>query len=66
MNTRFSGKGLSCHRCGYDVFIRVRRLWWMKLIPGSCLYRCDQCSEESWVLAGKKHVESVRRHLKPQ
>jgi len=61
MYIRFSGKGLSCYHCAHQIFLRVHRSWWMKLIPGSRLYRCDKCNEECLVLVGSDHIESVKK-----
>ena len=33
-----------CPKCGSELADRSRRKWWMRLIPGSRRYRCEECS----------------------
>jgi len=61
MYIRISGKGLSCHQCAHQVFLRVHRSWWMKLIMGSRLYRCDKCKQECLVLGGAGYVGLMKK-----
>ena len=64
MIIRFSGKGLSCRQCSHETLLRVHRHVWMKFIPGSRLYRCDKCQEESLVLSGARHIELANKQLR--
>ena len=64
MIIRFSGKGLSCRRCAHEVLLRVHRVWWMRLISSSRLYRCDRCHDEYLVLGGSHHVESTNKRIR--
>ena len=59
MTLKMSDKDLKCSRCGNNAFFRVKRHWWMRLVPTSRLYHCDVCSTPSFVLFNKKHDGAI-------
>ena len=48
---------LRCPKCGESGFERVSRKWWMRLVPGSCFFKCYLCGHP--VLFGFGRTPSV-------
>jgi len=44
-----------CSSCEDNLFYRVRRRWWMRLMPGSRCYKCASCHREVFVRQPSKH-----------
>lgn len=34
---------MKCPECGSEDLISAKPAWWMRLVPGSACYRCDDC-----------------------
>jgi len=46
-----------CSACDENLFYRIRRRWWMRLIPGSRFYRCASCHREVFIRnPSKQHI----------
>lgn len=52
-----------CPCCGKISFYRIRREWWMRLIPGTKRYYCLECREKFIVLWPKSIGHGVNKFL---
>ncbi len=42
-----------CPRCGVIDYYRIKRKWWMRLIPHSKNYKCQRCDCEFIKISGR-------------
>lgn len=55
MFLKMTRKSLKCPECTFETFMRIRRKWWMRLLPTSKLYCCEHCSKNIFVLLDRPH-----------
>jgi hypothetical protein len=52
--------GAVCRLCREGYLVRRRRPWWMRLIPGSRQFQCNQC--HSWFVVQWGRTKTYPEH----